>query len=324
MNTRKKLSTWVVVLIVLAGGGYLGKKLLQPGKPHIVYRESSVSRDDVRVTILATGTVAPENRLDLKPPVAGRVEKVLVKEGDNVREGQVLALLSSTERATLIDTAKAQGKSEVDYWQDAYKMTPILAPKKGLVILKNADSGQTVTQSDIVISMSDRLIVKTNVDETDLAQIRVGQSVQIVLDAFASNKLPGKVNRIGYDAKTVNNVTTYGVDIVVDQIPEFMKSGMTANATFLIDERAHTLVVPAAAIHRKEKRSYVLVPNPESADDPIEKDVEVGLSDGKKVEILSGANEGEKILFAALSSFSKDDKSNPLSSFGNNRGGRTR
>ncbi len=148
-----------------------------------------------------------------------------------------MAWLSSTERATLIDTARSQGKEEVNYWQDAYRMTPILAPMNGVIILKSADPGQTVTQTDIVLSMSDRLIVKVNVDETDLAQIKLGQKVQIVLDAFAKEVIAAKVVHIGYDAKTVNNVTTYEVDVLADHIPEFMKSGMTANATFLIAER---------------------------------------------------------------------------------------
>jgi macrolide-specific efflux system membrane fusion protein len=241
-----------------------------------------------------------------------------------VHEGQTLALLSSTERATLIDTAKSQGKKEVDYWKDAYKMTPILAPKKGVVILKNADSGQSVTQADIVLSMSDRLIVKANVDETDLAQIKEGQEVQLVLDAFASNPFIGKVSHIGYDAKTVNNVTTYEVDVMVEKIPDFMKSGMTANATFLVAEKEGTLVVPAAAIRREQKRSFVLMPNPQAVDEPIEKDVEIGLTDGKKTEVVSGVSEGDTILMASLSSFGKDDKaSNPLQqSFGGRPGAR--
>jgi membrane fusion protein, macrolide-specific efflux system len=312
-------STWikwtVIAVIVTAVLGFGGAKLLYPSKPRIIYRHASIQKGNIRVTILSTGSVAPENRLDLKPPVAGRVEKVLVQEGQKVKEGQVLAWLSSTERATLIDTAKSQGKAEMKYWEDAYKMTPMLAPKSGLVILKSADSGQTVTQTDIVLSMSDRLIVKTNVDETDLAQIKDNQVVQLVLDAFPGNPMPGKVVHIGYDAKTVNNVTTYEVDVLADETPEYMKSGMTANATFLVAEHSETLVAPAAAVHRDEKRSFILVPNPEAKGEPIEKDVEVGLSDGKKGEIVSGLKEGDAILLASLTSFNKDDKAiNPFSS----------
>jgi macrolide-specific efflux system membrane fusion protein len=321
---RKKGLAWIAAIAVAGTAAYfLAQGWRARNKPHIAYRKIAVIRGDIQTTILATGTVAPENRLDLKPPVAGRIEQVLVQEGQTVHGGQVLAYLSSTERATLIDTAKSQGKEEVAYWQDAYKMTPILAPKRGLIILKNADSGQTVTQSDIVLSMSDRLIVKANVDETDLAQIKNKQEVRIVLDAFPGNPLPASVEHIGYDAKTINNVTTYEVDVLAANPPEFMKSGMTANATFLVAERSNVLLVPAAAVHRKDKRSFVLAPDPASKGDakselggePVEKEVEVGLSDGKRVEIVSGAKEGDPLLIASLSSFAREEKSNnPFSS----------
>jgi len=310
---------WFVISAIVVGASVYGvQRWRESRKPHVIYRNASVNRGEIRNTILATGTVAPENRLDLKPQVAGRVEKVLVQEGDMVKSGQVLAWLSSTERATLIDTARSQGKEELEYWEGAYKMSPMLAPKRGLIILKNADAGQTVTQTDIVLSMSDRLIVKANVDETDLSQIKVSQTVNLILDAFPNDPMPAKVVHIGYDAKTVNNVTTYEVDVLPDHAPAFMKSGMTANATFLVAEKGDALFVPASAIHRKEHKSYVLIPNTDGTPEPIEREVEVGLSDGKKVEIISGLAEGDKILLASLSSFAKEDKgSNPFSSLGN-------
>lgn len=316
---KGKNLTWLVGLVLIVGA-LAALQYKKNGKAEVTYRPVEVNRADLKITILATGTVSPENRIDLKPPVAGRVEKVLVEEGANVREGQVLAWLSSAERAALIDTAKSQGKSELAYWQDAYKMTPILAPKKGLIILKNADAGQSVTQSDIVLSMSDRLITKVNVDETDLAQIKIGQAVELVLDAFPSNMMPAKVAHIGYDAKTINNVTTYEVDVMPDSAPEFMKSGMTANATFVVDAKEKVLSVPASAVHRKDKRSYVLLPNPENKKEPREQTIETGITDGKRIEILSGLKEGDSVLVASIGSFTKDDKgANPLSPFGGPR-----
>ena len=161
--------------------------------------------------------------------------------------------------------------------------------------MKSADAGQTVTQTDTVLSLSDRLIVKATVDETDLAQVKLGQRVKLILDAFPENPLDAKVYHIGYDAKTVNNVTTYEVDVLADKVPPFMKSGMTANVTFQIDQRDDALLVPAAAIHRERRKSYVMVPNPDAGGEPVQKEVKVGISDGKRVEIVSGLDEGESV-----------------------------
>ena len=157
--------------------------------------------------------------------------------------------------------------------------------------------------------MSDRLIVKAAVDETDLAQVKLGQSVDLVLDAFPETRMEAKVEHIGYDAKTVNNVTTYEVDVLAPEPPEFMKSGMTANVTFLIDQRENALTVPAAAIHREKGRVFVMTPNPDPHGEPVSKEVKIGITDGRKVEILSGLEEDESILTAAVRSIGKrEDK----------------
>ncbi|MEK7223385.1 MAG: biotin/lipoyl-binding protein, partial [Pseudomonadota bacterium] len=66
------------------------------------YREVTATRGDLEVTILSTGVVQPRNRLEIKPPVAGRADEVLVAEGEAVKKGQILAWMSSTERAALI------------------------------------------------------------------------------------------------------------------------------------------------------------------------------------------------------------------------------
>jgi macrolide-specific efflux system membrane fusion protein len=51
----------------------------------------------------------PQNRLEIKPPIAGRAEEVLVNEGELVKAGQIIAWMSSTDRAALLDAARAQG-----------------------------------------------------------------------------------------------------------------------------------------------------------------------------------------------------------------------
>ena len=74
------------------------------------YEPTKVTRGGLQVSILATGAVSPENRLEIKPPIAGRVEQVLVEEGQMVKKGDILAWMSSTERAAVLDAARAQGE----------------------------------------------------------------------------------------------------------------------------------------------------------------------------------------------------------------------
>jgi len=170
--------------------------------------------------------------------------------------------------------------------------------------------------------MSDRLTVKAQVDETDLAMVKLKQSANIVLDAYPKINIPGEVDLINFDATTVNNVTTYIVDVVPKNTPDFMRSGMTANISFWVTSKNAVLNIPNAALRVQNSQYSVLVkgPDPKNA---LEKPVMIGVSDGKHTEIISGLNEGEIILLAEID-MSKDSSaknSNPFSPFAPRKGG---
>jgi len=289
----KKIWGVVVVLAVLVG---VGAVLRARRAPEVTYREITLAKGDLNVSILSTGTVQPQNRLEIKPPIAGRVETVLVKEGQTLRKGQVLAWMSSTERAALIDAARSQGADELKKWEELYRPTPILAPIRGSLILRNVESGQTFTATDSVFVMSDRLIVKAQVDETDIAQVKVGQTASLVLDAYPGQPIAAHADKIAYDAKTVNNVTIYNVDVLPDETPPYMRSGMTANVSFLTQSKKDVLIVPTEAVQYREGKAFVLTPSAAKRQPPIETPIELGLSDGKRSEVLSGVAEGATVL----------------------------
>jgi macrolide-specific efflux system membrane fusion protein len=308
----KKLVVVLLLVLMAAGVGAYYFNLHRKAALEIHYREVPVARGNLEVTILATGTVQPENRLEIKPPVAGRVEQVLVKEGQQVRKGQVLAWMSSTERAALIDAARAQGENEVKHWEENYRPTPILAPINGTLILRNVEAGQTFTNADAVFVMSDRLTVTAQVDETDIAQIRLQQKADIVLDAYPNNHFPATVNQIAFDAKTVNNVTTYDVDVLPGTTPDFMRSGMTANVTFMVSSRQNVLLVSNDALRVQGGHYTVLVKSVDGQ--PVEQVIEAGLTDGKHTEIVNGLPEGQVLLVTELvSGKSAEKSSNPFS-----------
>ncbi len=326
-NPKSRLKLWIILVLLLAvgaGAGYFYRK--KNKKPEIAYQSVTVTRQTLQLTILSTGIVQPENRLEIKPPIAGRVEEVLVAEGAIVKKGQILAWMSSTERAALLDAARAKGAAEVKRWEELYRPTPIMAPINGTIILRNVEAGQTFSNQDSVFSMSNRLTIKAQVDETDLSQIKKGQDTTVVLDAYPNEKLAGKVEKLAYDAKTVSNVTTYTVDILPLQTPDFMRSGMTANVTFLVSQKLDALSIPSESIKYKEGKPTVLLPDPsDPKKPPTELEIRLGVSDGKLTEVLEGLVEGQTLLIADLkSSAGKTPGSNPFMPFGNSprKGGR--
>ena len=97
--------------------------------------------------------------------------------------------------------------------------------------MRNIEPGQTFTSQDAVFVMSDRLTVKAQVDETDIAKIALKQGARGAR-RLSDQSMPAHVDQIAYDAKTVSNVTTYEVDVLPETTPAFMRSGMTVSVAF--------------------------------------------------------------------------------------------
>lgn len=310
----KHLLFWAIGIIVAAGaaGGYFYQRRAADAP---AYREVRVERGDLKVIVMTTGTVQPQNRLEIKPPIAGRIEDALVKEGNRVRKGQILAWMSSTERAALLDAARAKGATELAYWEQLYKATPLVAPLDGEIIARKIEPGQTVTASDVLYVMSDRLIVAAQVDETDIGRIATAQPVEWTLDAYPQNVISGRVDEIAYEAKTVNNVTTYTVEVLPLAAPVYLRSGMTANLKVLTAVTNDVLLLPSESVRRDKNQAFVWRPAPAGKGEPVSAPVAAGLNDGKHTEIQSGLQEGDIILVKPASSAASsktEAKKNPF------------
>jgi membrane fusion protein, macrolide-specific efflux system len=280
-------------LSVMALSFAVGFYWMKNKSPDQIYRPVLVKKGDLKVTVISTGVVAPENRVDLKAPIPGRAEEVLVEEGDKVKRGQVLLWMSSTERAALVDAARAKSMAEYRHWQDYYRPTPVIAPIDGTIILRSVEPGQTFTANDPILGMSDRLTVQAQVDETDLAMVKAKKPAKIVLDAYPDVSIPARVVRVAYDATTVNNVTMYTVVVLPDKIPDFMRSGMTANVTFEIESKDDVLLVPNESIKMVDGAPTV---SRAKLSGPEVIAITMGTTDGINTEVVSGLQDGDVVL----------------------------
>ncbi len=250
---------------------------------------------NIETYVSTTGTVLPQNRLEITPPISGRVEKILVKEGDHVKAGQTLIWMSSTDRAALIDAARAQGDKQLEYWENVYKPIPLVAPISGTVIVRALEPGQTALTTTAILVISDRLLVKANVDETDIGRVRKGQMAEISLDAYPDVRVKGRVSLIKFESTTVNNVTTYEVQILPDKVPPVFKSGMSANIKIYDNVKKNVLLLPRDVITYENRQAFVMVKR-KGRTEPEKVQINTGLDDDHNVEILSGLSEKDAVV----------------------------
>jgi multidrug efflux pump subunit AcrA (membrane-fusion protein) len=207
------------------------------------------------------------------------------------------------------------------------KETTVVSPIDGVVTTRPAQIG-TIVSSGItnygggtsIMTVCDlsRLFVLAPVDEADIGKVKREQPVTISCDAYPEKKFEGRILRIAAKGTNVQNVVTFDVKIeVLGEGKELLKPEMSTDVEIVVADREKVLRLPSEAVRtrEKDKQRYVLVPvesgamtqavtASEASAAPaaakkiatVERDVVVGVEDGKYSEILSGLHEKDKVV----------------------------
>ncbi|MBP9853767.1 MAG: efflux RND transporter periplasmic adaptor subunit [Candidatus Omnitrophica bacterium] len=288
---------WLLIILGLVFGGwkYLHSKKNTKNKEEITRINPTYGK--IKQTVTTTGTVKPQNRLEIKSSIAGRIEKIFFEEGEMVHSGDILALLSSVERSSLLDAAKIKGKETLSYWEDVYKPIPLVSPIDGEVIARTFEPGQSVTTTDPILVLSDRLIVVSQVDETDIGYVKQGQRALLKLDAYPDIEVLGTVSHISFESLLINNVTIYEVSIIPDEIPNVFRSGMSANVNIIREQKENILLLPSYVIQiGKDGQAFVMLEGPDGVKEKTR--ITAGISDEENTEIVSGLTDKDTVLWS--------------------------
>jgi len=155
---------------------------------------------------------------------------------------------AATARARIgeIEARIMKAKLAVDDASERLEDTVIDSPIDGVIVEKTVERGQIISSGITsvtggtklcVIADLSRLFIFALVDETDIGKVQLRQKARIVLDAYPDDRIPAHVDAIAYEAKTVSNVTTYIVDVIPERTPAHMRSGMTANVSFVLAKK---------------------------------------------------------------------------------------
>ena len=141
--------------------------------------------------------------------------------------------------------------------EERLRDTRIIAPVNGVILSKAVDVGQIIASAvsnvgggTLLATIADmeQVYVETNVDEVDIGKVKVGQSAKVVADAFPDESFVGEVVRIAPLGKTLQNVTTFNVIVLVRNTGLRMKAGMSASVDVEIFNRRNVVLVPTEAI----------------------------------------------------------------------------
>lgn len=231
----------------------------------------------------------------------------------NLRKAQD-ARINNSIRSSELSTAKAsavRSRVTLDNAKVQLDSTTVVAPRDGVVTLKYAEEGTVIppgasqfsTASNIVqLSDVTRIFVDCAVDEADIAQVKEGQDVRVLTEAFPGVKLKGIVRRVNPSATTTNSITAITVRVeILEKAKDGIRlvPGMNATCEFVTLNKPNILLAPSQAVKNDGGESYVLLKGAD-AKKPEKRMVKLGESGNDGVEVLDGLKEGDEVVVAEI------------------------
>jgi membrane fusion protein (multidrug efflux system) len=274
-----------------------------------------------------TATLEADGEAVVVAKVRGEVKRILVEEGQNVREGQVLAVLDGDQlrleleqsaanlnklerdykrnsdlhdKGLIAESAVDNVKSDLDALRASYDIaklqlsyTDIRAPISGVVSERNIKVGNTIQPNTVVFKVTDLkpLIAYVHAPERELRLLAAEQPAEIAVDAMPGQVFIGKIARV---SPVVDPATgTFKITIEVDDPTSSLKPGMFARVGVVYERRANALQIPRTAIVDNDGQATVFVVNKDKAE---QRDIKTGLANAGFIEVTEGLKKGEQVV----------------------------
>jgi HlyD family secretion protein len=219
----------------------------------------------------------------------------------------------------------AQAQAALQAAETNLSYTKIYSPVDGIVISRSVDVGQTVAasfQTPTLFTIAQDLTkmqINTNVAESDIGVVQVGQDAEFTVDAYPDSQFKGRIWQKRQAPITVQNVVTYDVVVQVNNSDLRLMPGMTANVAIIIETKRNVLRITNAALRfrmtdrpaesagaaakaatgsgeRKGPSVWVL-----EQGTPKRVAITPGISDGISTEIVAGdLKEGQQVIVESL------------------------
>jgi len=235
-----------------------------------------------------------------------RLDEAESKLAAGLGEGIIPTQTYWTIRAAQITVEKARialdsAKNDLDKANSELEKAIILAPFDGVIAAVNVKEGDKLSSMNYatttIIELIDPTIMEleAELDEIDIPDVELNQRAIIEVDALPTLQLEGAVTYINPVSIEESGVILYEVTIGFDVPADSgLRSGMSATADIVMDERSGVLLVPNRAIEYDDQNNPVVKV---MVDEQVqEKSVVLGISDGYDTEIIAGLGEGDTVV----------------------------
>ena len=257
-----------------------------------------------------------------KRSLAMQKDGVVSQQALDTAEQQYRAAANTRDRAVsqiIVDSAKqrqaqaqvAAAEASLKQLEEQLSYTTITSPIDGVVLSRDVQMGDAVSSilvlgstATLVMTLGDihEVYVKGKVDESDIGKVYLGQAARIKVQSFRDKTFQGKVTKIAPLGVEKDNVTTFEVQISIENPGGELKANMTANAEIVLEEHKNVLTVPEQAVlYDKDRNATVWVPDAHGKDGHRIVPIKVGLSNGSRIEVTSGLKSGDTIVLQQTS-----------------------
>ena len=245
---------------------------------------------------------------------SGKITGFSYLAGDLIQNGDRICTITGGNVDNSIENARIglnNASTSLQNAQDKMDDYHVTAPISGTVVTKTAKAGDSIEggSAGTLCTIYDLsyLEMTMNIDELDISDVAVGQTVQVTADAVEDKTYTGTVTKVSVAGTTSGGITTYPVTVRIDDTDGLLP-GMNVDAEIVIAEKDGVLAVPSGAVNRGN--TVLVTSDSPSASNALEQEapegyvyvqVETGISDNSYTEILSGLREGDTVAYIAVS-----------------------
>jgi len=199
-----------------------------------------------------------------------------------------------------LSSARAQLNSaaiSVDKAKYNMEQATLVSPIDGVVSMLNYKVGDIILSDSAktmaTIINNDTLFIEVNIEEADISQLKVGQKAKVSFDAIAGLEIEGELSFISLTSSTsTNGIVTYLVRVLLSNVSESsIREGMTASVEFITSGVEDVLYIPVSAVRNVGGKPSVQTKAGEYVN------VSTGFTDGEQVEITSGLEAGQVVIY---------------------------